>query len=87
MKLYLALFIIKVIDLLVLLIREEFVSVIHRTVESLRERLGEGTEGVFGGSFDTPRFLRPVDKRDKTPHHLKEMYSKSFLKERTGVTF
>lgn len=47
---------------LVLLIRD----LLRSQVEGLRERLGEGTAGVFGGSLDAPEPLRTEDRKNKT---------------------
>lgn len=55
-----------------MLIRKRFVPVMYMTAEDLRERLGDGTEGVFGGSFG--RFLRPVDKKNKHKARIVRFY-------------
>lgn len=41
-------------------------DLLRSQIEGLRERLGEGTAGVFGGSLDAPEPLRTEDRKSKT---------------------
>lgn len=51
-----------------------------------RERLGEGTAGVFGGSFCPPRPLRPEDVKTKSwiGVEIEELDSEPCLKDKAG---